>query len=196
MKNKLNGTSKLCFLFFLLPVVLYVSCSNSPRNRTTDSGKNDYMNTIQLKPPSSFSNTITINFPAAVFYNPDTLQLEKIKAITDTMTFESTMHDCFYQMRNSRIVIKQYYPRIKIIEVKNARYLLFEKAGGEKECIDLNTKNDPCGVFFFDGQRAPRLVDMTNIESELGFYFSKQISFSMLMNGLSSIFIIPFIDSS
>jgi hypothetical protein len=38
----------------------------------------------------------------------------------------------------------------------------------------LNDKNDPFGIFLFDGVQSPRLVDMTNIESELGFYFSKK----------------------
>ena len=71
------------------------------------------------------------------------------------------------------MVLKIYYPLIKITDVKKARYLLFEKANGKKEYIDLNTKNDPCGIFIFDGQKAPQLVDMTNIESELGFYFLK-----------------------
>lgn len=173
MKNKLRGSIYWSLLFLLLPVVLYVSRSNSPRDYTTDAGKNDYKDTIQRKPPSSFPDTITIDFPAAVFYNPDSLQIEKLKVITDTMIFESIMHDCFYQVRHSLIVLKKYYPRIKIIEVTNARYLLFEKAGGEKEYIDLNTKNDPCGIFIFDGQKASLQADMTNIESELGFYFSK-----------------------
>jgi hypothetical protein len=173
MKNKLSGIYWCCFLFFLLPAVLYVSCSNSPRYNTPDAGRNNYNDTIRRKPPSSFSDTITFGFPAAVFYNPDSLQLKKIEAITDAMIFKSTMHDCFYQMRNSRIVLKQYYPAIKITEVKNARYLLFEKANGQKECIDLNTQNDPCGIFIFDGFKKAQLVDMMNIDSELGFYFSK-----------------------
>ena len=89
------------------------------------------------------------------------------------------MHDCFYQMRYSRVVLKRSYPQIHILEVKKARYLLFELKGGQKEYIDLNAKNDASGIFIFDGQKAPRLVDMTNIDSELGFYFSRSNSLSM-----------------
>ncbi len=173
MKDKPGSGNWWCFLFLLLPVVLYISCSSSPRNPATDAGKNDDKNTLKRKPPASFSGTITIDFPAAVLYTPDSLQFEKLKAITDTLIFESIMHEYFYQMKNSRIVLKKYYPRIKIMEVKNARYLLFKKADGQKEYIDLNTKNDPCGMFIFDGRKDPILVDMTNMESELGFYFSK-----------------------
>ena len=173
MRNKLACSCWYCFLFFLPPALLYVSCSGSSRHNTINTGKNNYNDTIQRKPPGSFSDTVIIGFPAAVFYNPDSLQLKKIEAVVDTMTFKSTLHDCFYQMRNARIVLKQYYPLVKITDVKNARYLLFKKANGQKECIDLNTQNDPCGIFIFDGYKKAQLVDMMNIDSELGFYFSK-----------------------
>lgn len=126
----------------------------------------------KTKPPSTYNDIAEIDYPAAVFYSPDSVQLQKIKEITDPGVFESTMHDCFYQMRNARGVIKKYYPHIKIVEVSKVRYLLFKKTGpGER--IDLNEKNDPCGLFLYDGNQPARLVDMTNIDSELRFYFSK-----------------------
>ena len=174
MKNIVSYTINIILTTWLFFIIF--SCTNNTvSNKKEEINKVNTITTTKAskKPPGTYQDTLTINLPAAVFYHPDSLQLEKIKAITDTMVYEGTMHDCFYQMRNSRFVLKKYYPRIKIIEVKNARFLLFEKTGGEKEYIDLNTKNDPCGMFIFDGQKAPRLVDMTNIESELGFYFSK-----------------------
>ena len=136
--------------------------------------RNPGNNPVRTKPSSSYSDTVEIILSSAVFYNPDSLQLEKIKAVTDAGVFESTIHEFFYQMRNSRMVLRKYYPHIEIREVKNARYLLFKKTDGLKELIDLNDKNDPFGIFLFDGRHSPRLVDMTNIESELGFYFSKK----------------------
>ena len=171
---------KFQFCAYILPVILTFSCADSSTKINQNQNKIENKDPAKNKPAGSFSDTVQINsLPSAVFYDPDSLQLEKIKAITNSTIFESTMHEYFYQMRNSRIVLKKYYPYIKIIEVKNARYLLFEKAGGEKEYVDLNTKNDPSGIFIFDGQKAPQLVDMTNIESELGFYFSKSNSLSV-----------------
>jgi hypothetical protein len=173
MKIKRNDSGQWLGLFFLVITGLFVSCSNPPPHPATNAGNSDHRDTMHRKPPGSFSDTITIDFPSAIFYKPDSLQLEKIKAITNTMIFDGMMHDCFYQMKNSRRVLRKYYPRVRIVEVKNARYLLFKKTGDQKECIDLDTKNDPCGIFIFDGYKAPRLVDMTNIGTELGFYFSK-----------------------
>jgi hypothetical protein len=164
---------KFQFIIYFFPVLFIYSCSDSPLQTKRGQNKIGAKDSTRNKPPCSFSDTIKISVPSAVFFTPDSLQLEKIKAITDSMIFDGIMHDCFYQQRNSRIVLSKYYPRIKIIEVINVRYLLFEKKGSEKEYIDLNTKNDPCGIFLFDAAKAPKLIDMTNIESELGFYFSK-----------------------
>ena len=166
---------KLKFLFpaCILSIWTGLNCSDTPR-RASPSLIKAGNNPVKTKPSSSYSDTVEIDLPSAVFYNADSFQLEKIKAVTEAGIFESTMHEFFYQMRNSRMVLKKYYPHIKIREVKNARYLLFKKTGGGKELIDLNGKNDPFGIFLFDGLQSPRLVDMTNIESELGFYFSKK----------------------
>jgi len=164
---------KFTLAVLMLTVAVYLSCSDSPRQANRDRNESPNKKAAKNKPPSSYPDTLKIKSPVAVFFNPDSLQLEKIKAITEPAIFESTVHDCFYQVRNSRIVLMKYYPYVKIIEVKEASHLLFEKQGGEKDCVDLNGINDPCGLFIFDGHHHPRLVDMTNIESELGFYFSR-----------------------
>lgn len=133
----------------------------------------EYKDTMHRKPAATFSDTIIIDFPVAVFYNPDSTQLGEIKAITDTMVFQSIIHDCFYQMKNSRIVLQQNWPNIRIVEISYVRYIIFKQAGGRNEMIDLDAQNDPCGIFIFDGNKKARLADMMNIETELGFYFSE-----------------------
>ncbi len=159
--------------FFLTVIILNLSCSDSHRQTGWIRNENENNKRLKNKPAGSYSDTLEINSPSAVFFTPDSMQLEKIKAITDAMIFESTMHDCFYQMRNSRNSLQKNWPEIKIVEIKNVRYILFKPAVGRHECIDLNIQNDPCGILIFDGNKKARLVDMTNIDSELGFYFSE-----------------------
>lgn len=125
------------------------------------------------KPSSSFTDTLSINSVAAVFYNPDSVQLEKIKAANKKEIFESMSHEYFFQMNNARLLIKRDWPEIKIIECSKFRYLLFIKKDGSKECIDLDTKNDMSGIILFDGQQKPEFADMMNIDTDLGFYFKK-----------------------
>ena len=159
------------YSWLVLFIIIQVACSDPrPKERRSKDGLEAH--TIQkTKPGSSYSDTITIKSPAAVFYFPDSMQLEKLKAITDRVIFEATLHDCFYQMRNSRKILERSYGHVHVVEVKHARYVAFEKLSGEKEYLDLNTQSDPCGLFVFDGSKSHRLVDMTNIDTELGFYF-------------------------
>ena len=84
------------------------------------------------------------------------------------------MHEYFYQMRNARIVLNKNWPRIKIIEANNIRFLLFKKKNNEQTIIDLDTKGDPHGLFLFDQKQDPEQADMMNIDTELPRYFSKK----------------------
>jgi len=128
---------------------------------------------IIKKPASSFNDTIIVTTKSAVFYKPDSLQMEKIKAVNEKAIFDMLTHDCHYQIQNARIEIKKYWHGLQVVDATKARYILFVKADETKVCIDLNDKNDICGLFLFDTKKNPVLVDMPNIDTELGFYFSK-----------------------
>lgn len=125
------------------------------------------------KPAATYTDTLLINFPAAVFYQPDSIQLFRIKAKTDSMVFDGTMHEYFYQMRNARMVIKKNWPQLTIIESIRYRFLLFIKKNNTPEYIDLDTKNDSHGLFVFDAKKSPIMVDMSNIETDISFYLKK-----------------------
>ncbi len=162
------------FLAASLMVFICFSCNSNEgsSNVIKDSvNSKEITKTLPKKPPSSFADTLVINVPAAVFYQPDSIQLSRMKAITDSMIFDGTMHEYFYQMRNARIVIKKNWPRIQIIEAVKYKYLLFVKKDKSFDCIDLDTRKDSHGLFLFDAVKAPEAVDMMNIESFMGFYF-------------------------
>ena len=159
----------------MIPIWL-LGCSDPGSSAKKDQHEQKQPDTtlvIYKKPPSSFNDTIIITGKSAVFYNSDSLQLKKIKAIISNIDYENDIHDCFYQMRNARMVIKKYWPKIHIIETSATRYLLFIKADKTKTCIDLDSRGDMCGIFLFDGKKEPELVDMMNIDTALGFYFAK-----------------------
>lgn len=160
-------------LLSLLLTLLILNCSESTKKNKNFAHEVPQSDSIKRKPPSSYSDTITINSPAAVFYNPDSLQLEKIKHLFTNMEFKSTVHECFYLMRNAKASLKQYWPQIRIVDVSKARFLLFIKSDQSKYYIDLNTKNDICGLFLFNQVKNPKLADMNNIGTELDFYFLK-----------------------
>ena len=159
----------------VLVILILFSCSGSGNNNNNSNPGTAREKKFEAKgkPPSSFSDTVTINFLAAVFYHADSLQLEKIRAITDSGVFESTMHEYLYQMKYSRTVLKNNWPKIKIVEIKEARFILFKLEDETNECIDLNIISDPYGVIIFNRKKKSEQVDMTNIDTDLYFYFGK-----------------------
>lgn len=159
-------------LLILLCVSFCFSCTDPAKPGEDKASVATAHNPSGHKPTGSFSDTLTIQPNSAVFYYPDSLQDLHIKAETDPGVYKSIVHENEYQMRYSRKVLKQYYQRIKIRDAKNIRYLAFHKKDGQYIYLDLNTKNDAYGLLVFDGVQKPELLDMTNVETELGDYFN------------------------
>ncbi len=168
----LNTIISTCIFVFILPLLFSCSGKNI-KNNTADNNPAITTAARLVKPPSSFSDTLLITTAAAVFYNPDSIQLQKIKLIYQPNIFESVTHENFYQMRNARIELKKYWPRLRIIETSKARYLLFLKADKSFTLIDLNTISDISGIYLFDPKKEPLLIDMMNVDTALGFYYAK-----------------------
>lgn len=154
------------FIFLLL-----IGCKGQYKKVVEPKMKN--ASTYQ-KPGSTYQASLHVNQSAAVFYHPDSLQLLQIKEAMDSSIYDSNMHELFYQIRNARLVIKKYWPEIKIIESKNVRFLVFHKKDGEEINIDLDNKYDTYGLLLFNQIKDPELADMTNIETVLSNYFTKQ----------------------
>ncbi|MBL0274037.1 MAG: hypothetical protein IPQ06_13430 [Chitinophagaceae bacterium] len=161
----------LQYIFYFL-VIIITACTNTPVKEKTLQDNTVFNKEDRHKPSATYPDTLKIDFPAAIFYSPDSFQLQKIKELTEERIFESQTHEYFFQMRNARMVLKKNWPTIAIIEAKNVRYLLFKKSNTESASIDLNNY-DPYGLFLFNTQKDPHPADMMNIDSELPFYFDK-----------------------
>lgn len=160
-------------IYILLVFLLLISCNC--KNEKNNKAEKRLIHKVALsKPPSNYQDTLVIDFTAAIFYYPDSLQLLKIKESIDSGVYESTMHEYFYQMRNARIALSKNWANVKIIEANKARYLLFKKRNYETKIIDLDTKGDSYGLFLFDQEQNPEQVDMMNIDTELPRYFSRK----------------------
>jgi hypothetical protein len=161
---------KILGSFIILLFLLACRHQKNKNEAPKDNGKPGYKTII--KPPSFFSDTLKIDSKAAVFYYPDSNQLETIKAGLDTSIYEAVMHEYYYQLSFAHTVLNNYWPKLKIVEAKTVRYLIFIKADKSMKVIDLDTKYDPYGLFVFDPEKDPSLLDMTNAESQIGFYFA------------------------
>jgi hypothetical protein len=159
-----------------LPVFFYLSCNNArnplPEQNKKDSGRATKYGYLK-KPGSTFPDTVSIRGKSAVFFMPDSLQMEKIRSVNDKMAFESMQHDCYFQMKYAREMIQRYSKDIFIRDVSKARWILFVKEHEGQKLIDLDAIHDMCGVILFDGMKDPIRIPMTTIETGLGIYFKK-----------------------
>lgn len=164
--------------FYIIAVaaaIKFCSSCNTHTNKNATAASTPALQRVSgiKKPASSFKDTLIIKTAAAIFYHPDSLQLLKIKAQTDSTFYEGSMHEYFYQMRNARIVIKKNWPQLLITESKNYRYLLFKKTDGAQHFVDLDSIKEPYGLMIFNSKKKPVPVDMTNIETDISFYINE-----------------------
>src|SRR3982750_1062167 len=75
--------------------------------------------TKATKPPSSYHDTLNISSSAVVLYGPDSLQQNRIRAVTDERIFKGSMHEFHYQQRNAHLFLKQYWPQLQVYDVRN-----------------------------------------------------------------------------
>lgn len=160
------GISLLAFHF-----ILFCSCNNQANRTPPETPVKKQAPAKRFKYPSSFKDTLWITTPAAVFFHPDSIQLQQFGKTSSHNVYESTTHESFFQMRNSRIVLKKYWPRIRILEAHQFRYLVFRKSDRGTTIIDLDKQPNLYGLYLFHPGKEPELADMMNIETALGFYF-------------------------
>ena len=138
---KLKTFNNFYFVALGSAILLSYSCNTNNSNQavTVSTTQQAQVKSIK-KAASTYQDTLIISIPAAIFYYPDSLQLLKIKAQTNAVFYEGSMHEYFYQMHNAEIVIRKEWPSLALIESKNYRYLLFKKKDGISQCIDLDKK--------------------------------------------------------
>ena len=163
---------KISIFYSLTFFILISSCREGSKKTLSQQAQPKDSTELHKKPASTFQDTLYINSKSVVFYQPDSIQLESIKAVTNPSVFDGSMHEYFYQIRNAHIVLKQNWSQLKIIDSKNVRYLVFVGIDNTRHTIDLDQYNDAYGMFVFNLKKAPILVEMTNLESIIQMYLS------------------------
>ena len=161
-----------CFswLLFLVGSLIFAGCSNSQKDEKKEITEDSTVQPLIVKPGSSFNDTLLVNTESVVLFTADSVQFEKLRKVISPMAWESIHHDCYYQQRFVRTILKQHWPKIKVNEAVKQRYIFFEKSDGEKVLIDTD-KLDVCGILLFNRKKNPQTADLTNIETELRYYF-------------------------
>jgi hypothetical protein len=127
-----------------------------------------------MKPGATGNDSLKITGASVVFFQPDSVQLEKIRQLTADRIFRSNVHDFEFQSYTVRMYIKKNRPDLKIYGAKDFRYIVFIKGQDNRSIIDLDKIQDAWGMYVFDPKKDPRRSDMMNVDTEIPDYFSKQ----------------------
>lgn len=162
--------------YTLSGIVLLLSCHQKPQPPETIAPVAvNADKASRRKPAATYQDTLIINQPAAVFYEPDSLQLARIRAITDSGIFIASLHEYDYQFKTAKAYFKKYRPGLPLLQARNVRYLLFRAGKATPHCIDLNEKGDAYGLILFTPGKTPHQVDMPNIDTEAPTYYNNPV---------------------
>ena len=166
MKRKY--TDSILYLF----VVCFLIGCNQPIKQDKP-GKQQEVQPAKTKPGATGTDSLEVTVPSVVLFEPDPVQLQKIKTITEEGVFKSMVHESEFQFYTVRMYIKKNRPDLQVLSAKNARYIVFVRTGGDREIVDLDKMADAWGMYVFDPKKDPQWADMMNVDTEIPRYFSK-----------------------
>lgn len=166
-----------CIAQIYLVAVIFSLCHCTPANE-----KKEVDGPVQVsqskdqyeKLSGIYSDTFSVTEPAAIFFYSDSLQLQYFKQNSTHNVFEATIHESESQINNAKLVLNKFWTHIKVIELKKYKFILCKKTDGSQVCLNLDKFNELSGLFLFDPESDPLLIDMMNIDSELDYYFNKK----------------------
>lgn len=115
------------------------------------------------------SDTLIIDKKSAVLYAPDSLQIEKQKAISE-QDFYTVADDNLYYMHGAREFLDSI--KVTILDARDKRFLKFISSDKTQQIIKLDTLKELWGIYLFDPAKKPKQADILSITEEYNNYFN------------------------
>ncbi|HWR33942.1 MAG TPA: hypothetical protein VN451_10460 [Chitinophagaceae bacterium] len=154
-------------LLLLSSATLFTACSNKS-NKDKATAKDSLVQTTSTI-PSNNMDTLTIDKNAAVFYSPDSAQMEKWKKTVGEKDFETVADDWSFYMNST-----SEYLQTTTTPVENAsdkKVLKFVKTDKSITLVRLDTLSNYWGVYLFTPAKEPKYADLTMMQDEYKSYF-------------------------
>lgn len=115
------------------------------------------------------ADTLTVGSKAAVFYQPDSLQINKRMKEVGEADFRAGADDYIYYINTSVEYLEK--EGLRVFDAKNKNYLKFVLADKRVQVIKLDTLQELWGIYLFDPKKKPYVADITIIEDEYKSYY-------------------------
>jgi hypothetical protein len=120
-------------------------------------------------PAINNTDTLEIDKNAAVFYNPDSMQLEKWKKDIGEKDFETVADDWASYMNSSSEYLKT--TDLPVIDASDKKVLKFVKADHSITVVRLDTLSNYWGMYLFSTAKEPQYADIIMMEDSYKKYF-------------------------
>jgi hypothetical protein len=153
---------------FLLCCVCFISCKS---DRDTSAKRHDSSHTQNPGSPQKKNNsdTLVISSKTAVAYEPDTTRIKQAKARDGEENFYVGADDyIFYINESSEYLQKKGLP---VLNVRDKNYLKFISSDKSVTLVKLDTLSGLWGMYFFQPDKKPRLVNIASISEEYKNYY-------------------------
>jgi len=155
-------------LLFSLALLLACSCNHpeSPETKKPSEGK------IKLHAKTTLTvknDTLLINQRTAVLAMLDSAALEKNRKKYGDTAVDTYTEDGSYYDYVADSVLKQ--KKLPVLQTVNFKYIKFVQNKGVATIVRIDTLSQVSTLYFFDPNRAPHVVDVTDIENEYKNYF-------------------------
>jgi hypothetical protein len=124
---------------------------------------------IALQQSPLHSDTLMIDRQAALFYQPDSFQLEKRMKEVGEADFRAGADDYIYYINTSVEYLEK--EGLPVLDAKNKKYLKFVLTDKQYQVIKLDTLEELWGIYLFDPKKSVYAADMTIIEDEYKSYY-------------------------
>ena len=169
---------KPSFNFILLLSLTVISCSTNDQKQTNSDTAVSTSHTIRTIQPedrittdttASTSDTMIIDRKAAVFYQPDSLQMEQRMKAVGEADFRAGADDYIYYVNvSAEYLEKQGLP---VFDAKGRKYLKFVFADKQIQMVKLDTLKELWGMYLFEPGKKVYSADITMIEEEYKSYY-------------------------
>lgn len=145
-------------------LILLAGCNNQK-------AKNELTNTRLDRSTNFNTDTLFVTGRVAVFYEPDTLRIQKRKKEVGDQEFNTGAGDYLYYMHLSREFIDSV--KLPILTTKNKKYIKFILNDSSMQLVIIDTLPELWGVYFFEPSKKSKNVDIISIAEEYCNYFKQ-----------------------
>lgn len=156
-------------ILVLLCTLAIASCTYNDPATEGHSLSDTAIKPIVSDPSPLTTDTLIVTSKAAVFYQPNSVQIEKRMKEVGEEDFRMGMDDYLFYMNESWTYLKQQ--GMPVVDVKDKKFIKFISANNTIRLVQLDTVPELWGVYFFDPARSPHHADMTNVDEEYKAYY-------------------------